>query len=439
MQLRRHKDIVAFRSENSAPIAFHARNLEVAAVSDELWNSMAPTSFDNGFIMSMLPQEGGVDAEAYDALEQWHVEESTTAKIQKFPQTVRSLTLNVTQLCNLHCTYCAAGGDGTYGDPVARLSIEKTLPQIEFFIKKLKDGETFSITFLGGEPLLYPQAIAAIAERASEVALARGVQTSFTIITNATLIDDKKLDLLKSFKPNFVISIDGPPETHDLARPQKNGKGSGELALRGFSFLESRKEEFGKITLHAVFSKSNLEVMKAYNFFVTLKADYFEFTFDITESDKSLNEKFMHEMSMVAELAYATGGEAALRKINLFNGYFNALDGQTKTENHCGSGKSLLSIDSRNKVFACPLDISNKSMQVGEGLNIDAQKLQDLESPFIQKNNCDNCWARFLCGGGCLFAHKTMTGNKHKKHFSYCERTRFLIGLTLGFYEKART
>lgn len=438
MQLRRHKDIIAIKNGATAPVAFHARNLEVASISEETWNSMAPSTFDNGFVMSMLPTEKGVDADAYASLESWQADDSSEVRTRNFGSTIKSLTLNVTQLCNLHCTYCAAGGDGTYGDPVAKISVDKTLPQIQFFLDKLAEGSSFTITFLGGEPLLYPEALKAIALYTRNAAQTKGIKTNFNVITNATLMNEKCLDALTAIKANITVSIDGPPENHDRARPQRNGEGSSKAALAGLNLLLSRKEDLGKVLIHAVFSKTNLEVEKAYRFFSEFPVDAYEFTFDIMEGDAQINKTFMGEMARVAELAYSRGGEAELRKISMFDAYFSSLDSQMRSENHCGSGKSLLSIDSNNKIYACPLDVGSKSNVVGVQQEIDAEKLKDLQDPFIEKNNCQNCWARFLCGGGCLFAHKSLTGNKHRKHFSYCERTRYLISLSLLYYEQSR-
>ncbi|XGC80396.1 radical SAM protein [Bdellovibrio bacteriovorus] len=438
MQLRRHKDIIAIKNGATAPVAFHARNLEVAAISEEAWDSMAPTTFDNGFVMNMLPTEKGVDAEAYSSLEGWDSENSALAVTRNFGSKITSLTLNVTQLCNLHCTYCAAGGDGTYGDPITKIAVDKTLPQIEFFINKLSEGSSFTITFLGGEPLLYPEALKAIADHALKLGGAKGIRTNFNVITNATLVNDKCLEILTSIKANVTVSIDGPPENHDKARPQKNGEGSSKAAIAGLQKLLSRKNELGKILIHAVFSKKNLEVERAYRFFAEFPVNAFEFTFDITESDATANSIFMNEMARVAELAYRRGGETELRKISMFDAYFRALDDQQRTENHCGSGKSLLSIDSNNKIYACPLDVGQKSNQVGLAQEIQSEKLAELQNPLIEKNNCQTCWARYLCGGGCMFVHKTLTGNKHRKHISFCERTRYLISLTLLYYEHSR-
>ena len=439
MIMRRHKDIVAFKSGVTAPVvAFHARNLEVAQLSAEAWDSMAPATFTNPFSVNMEPFEAGVDAQALTSLNDWHEENNPQAYTRSFGEAVKTLTLNVTQICNLHCSYCAAGGDGTYGDPVAKISLEKTLPQLNYFISRLQKNDVFSIIFLGGEPLLYPEALKHIADYTQQLCAEKEVAASFTVITNGTLLTQKALDILCSIKAHITISIDGAPEEHDKARPQKNGKGSAEQAYQGLNALLARKSELGEILVHSVFSRFNLEVEKAYLYLSQFPVDRFEFTFDVTEADQDANQKFIAEMEKVAAIAFNKGGETELRKISLFNSYFDALDSQRRTENHCGTGKSLLSIDSNNKVFACPLDVGRQNEQVGEGSELNSEALNALSQNLVEKNNCQTCWARFLCGGGCLFVHKSLTGNKHKKHVSFCERTRSLIALSLLYYERSR-
>ncbi|MFM6930084.1 MAG: radical SAM protein [Bdellovibrio sp.] len=421
------------------PVAFHARNLEVAQISDSAWESMAPTTFNNGFVMNMESNEAGVNSAALSSLDEWDQESSLEAKTINLGSTIRNLTLNVTQICNLHCTYCAAGGDGTYGDPITRISIERTLPQIQFFLNKLTPGERFSITFLGGEPLLYPEAIQLIGEYTKQVAAEKSINASFTVITNGTLINERTISALIAIKANVTVSIDGAPEEHDKARPQKNGQGSSAEVISGLKRVLENKEHLGRINLHAVFNRNNLEVEKAYRFFSELNADTYEFTFDVTESDPKANQRFMEEMTRTAELAFSQGGEGELRKIVLFDHYFESLDEQLRTENHCGTGKSLLSLDSNNKIYACPLDVGHKKELVGENDIVSQDALNYLQKSLIEANNCQNCWARFLCGGGCLFVHKSLSGDKHKKHISFCERTRYLISLAVMYYEKSRT
>jgi uncharacterized protein len=418
---RQYKDLVAYRPVKGPPIAFHSRNLEVAEISEELWIAFS--------------EEG---APLRSVLNAWNAEDSGSVKTQNLGAKVKTLTINVTQICNLHCHYCAAGGDGTYGDPVRQISIEKTFPQIRFFMEKLEIGETFSFVFLGGEPLLYPEALRGLAQYASDLSQKKNIKVSFHIITNGTLIDQKFVDLMEGLRPSLTLSMDGDPETNDRVRPQKNGLGSSSQGLAGLRILLANKEKFGSLTIHSVFNRKNLDPLQAYIFFRQFQVDSFEMTFDVTEKDEQANQIFIEQMKKVAQLAFSKGGESELRRIAMFNDVFRILDGQTKKMNHCGSGKSLLSLDARNQIFACPLEVSDKTTQVGSGTQVNQEKLERLQSALIDLNNCGRCWARHLCGGGCLYSHKATTGNAHTKHPTYCERTRSLIIEAISYYKQTR-
>ncbi len=424
MEFRHYKDIIALKLENRAPLAFHARNLEVAEISEQLWSAMKETS-------SLLPE--------LEELKGWEAQENPDAKPATRSTGIRSLTINVTQICNLKCTYCAAGGDGTYGAAQTKISVEKTLPQLKFFLERIPQGETFHVSFLGGEPLLYPEGIQAIGSYVLSETSLRNISARFSIVTNGTLINEKTLGVLKNIKADVTVSLDGPAEINDQVRPMKNGKGSTEQVVQGLRELIAAKNELGSITLHGVFSRSNLEVLAAYRFFRSFEVDKFEFTYSVEEKDQNSNLEFVSQMNLIAEEAYQRGGEKELRRIALFDQYFRALDTQQRTENYCGAGKSFLVIDARNNIFTCPWDVGIKEEQVGSGTHLDNAKMNAYEKPLIEQNNCQNCWARFLCGGGCMFIHKKATGNKHVKDDQFCNRTRSLIATTLFYYTQCRT
>ncbi|MFN8845231.1 MAG: radical SAM protein [Bdellovibrionales bacterium] len=434
LEIRRYLDIVAFKKGQSPPFALHSDALQVAEISDEIWNSMPSTEFS---VAEKPEQLNFQNLSAEQDLKDWQnhstVEPSTEDSRNKF-----NLTLNITQICNLHCSYCAAGGDGTYGDPVAQLSVEKTLPQIEFFMNRVSSGGEFNITFLGGEPLLYPHALQAIALFTQRLGSEKNLNTGFQIITNATLINSEVLNLLSTFKPTLTVSIDGPAEINDLQRPQKKGGGSTAAALHGLQQLLARKNEFGPVLVHSVFNRLHTNVEKVWDFFRQLPVDKMEFTFDITEKDETANQNFIDSFKSTAQKAFSLGGEKELRRIQFYDIYFEQLDSQIKRKNHCGSGKSLLSLDSRNQVYLCPLEVSHKDRLIGQENNINWGKLKTLEKPLIELNNCSDCWARFLCGGGCMFNHESLTGDKHVKHPTYCLRTRHLLSDVILYYKSSR-
>lgn len=424
MEQRRFKDIVAFKwKQGDKPLAFHARNLEIAEISDQTWEEM------KGEVSS---------SDILKELDAWEQEINPEVRSGKMNFEIKSLTINVTQVCNLKCTYCAAGGDGSYGSPQTKINVEKTLPQLKFFLEKIPHGCSFRITFLGGEPLLYPEGIEEIAKYVQLVSAERNIQAQFSIVTNGTLLTEKNISLLKKIKANVTVSLDGPKDINDQARPKKGGSGSTTSVLEGLQKLTTDKDSLGTISVHGVFNKNNLNLFKAYEFYKTLNADSYGFTYSVEENDEASNKEFIAQMNLIAEKAFTEGGEAELRKISSFDQYFSALDNQQQTENFCGAGKSFLMMDSKNSLFTCPWDVGNSEEQVGEGTYLSQERLNKYTAPLIEQNKCQACWARFLCGGGCMFIHKKATGQKNLKDAQFCFRTRSLISTAFLYYKLSR-
>ncbi|MEQ1722985.1 MAG: radical SAM protein [Pseudobdellovibrio sp.] len=408
----------------------------MAEISEESFQEMTEISLLSGEIPS---SRDTVDEEARLALSNWDEEQNSAAKSGKFEFGVRSITLNVNQICNLKCVYCAAGGDGTYGSPANQISIEKTLPQLKMLLSELKEGMKFSLTFVGGEPLIHPEAVKAIYEYVTEKCLKVLALPNFTIVTNGTLIDEKTSNILKSMKINILISLDAVKEINDVVRPSKNNESSTDMTLNGLAKLSKDRGEILSIGIASVCSIDNVDLVKNYRFFKTLNPDWLEFNFSYSERSQELNKKYIEQMKLIAEIAWKSGGEAELRKIKDFNHYFKLLDSQQKVENHCGAGKSYFVIDAKNKLYTCPWVVGQKEEVVGDEDSIKIESLKNYSKPLIELNNCQTCWARYLCGGGCMYINKAHSGSKHTKSISFCERTRSLIVLALMYYKLARS
>jgi uncharacterized protein len=433
MELRRHKDILALRMADGQTLALHARNLQVAEISPEAWELMPQVALNES-----LPVFAASSSSAAEELEFWNQEEDSGVTEDRTKFGIRSLTINVTQICNLHCTYCAAGGDGTYGDAVKKISIEKTLPQIRFFLDQIPPGEHFHIAFLGGEPLLYPDALRALGEYTLEESKKRGITASFKVTTNGTLINDKAIEALAAIGCNVTVSLDGPAETNDLQRVGKNGKGTFEDVMKGLNRLIENKSRIGSLGLHAVFNEKNLSVEKTWRLFSALPVDHMEFTYTVSQPDSKATAIFNTEIATVARLAWEKGGEAELLRIANFGEIFERLDNQRRRMNHCGLGKNLMVVDARNKLWSCPWTVGIKGNQLGEGTVLDDETLAPLQRSQIETNGCGTCWARFLCGGGCSFIHGSTNGSLESKKIDFCERTRYLIGLAMVYYHRSR-
>ena len=441
MQLKRFKDIIAVKNDTNfgqlnTIVAFHASNLEVAEISEEAFEQMSEINLLTGEIPE---QRVPSDIESFNALEEWSAENNPNAKDGRIEFGIRSVSINVNQICNLKCAYCAAGGDGTYGEATKQISVEKTLPQLKFFISKLQPGASFSISFIGGEPLLHPVAVKAIYDYVNNESAKHQVIPNMKIVTNGTLLRGDTLEILRSMKINLTISFDGIKENNDVLRPSKDGSSTTDKIIDGLNKLKQDKGEISSINFSSITCKGNEEIFENYIYLKNFNPDSFEFVFANDEKDLEIQKKHISGLNKILAFAWKLGGEKELRKIKSVDHYFHVIDHQQKTQNFCGAGKSYLMIDSKNQLYSCVWDANYKSEMVGKDDQLDMVKIGKLSKSLIDLNNCQTCWARHICGGGCMHINRSHSGDKHKKNNLFCERTRNLILTTIMYYKLARS
>lgn len=439
LELRRHNDIIAFKADSDAITAFHAYNLEVAEISAESFAQMTPIPVTTGEIPTVKVPDNNEEKEAFEALSEWNSEVNSNAKDGKINFGIRSITLNINQICNLKCLYCAAGGDGTYGQPSTQISIEKTLPQLKFFLKQLQPGQKFTISFVGGEPLLHPEALHVLYSYVVDESAKLNITPLMQVVTNGTLLKGKVLDIIRSMKIQLIISIDGPKEFNDISRPSKSGESSTDLTLAGIQAISTDRGQISSLVFSAVYSNKSPNLLDTYKFFKSLNPDFIDFAFENAEPSVDLQSKFINELNLVAAEAFKSGGESELRKIRKFDYYFSLLDRQQRVENHCGAGKTYLSIDAKNKIYSCVWETGKKDELVGQNEQLNHTELAKYSKSLVELNNCQTCWARNLCGGGCMAINKAHNGDKHKKDKMFCERIRSLLLTAIMYYKISRT
>jgi len=131
--------------------------------------------------------------------------------------------------CNLACTYCFEGqrkGRHYLSD--------QTADNLLVFIRDHgpPGRKEVNVTFYGGEPLLSLEMIVSLAGRIGVLAAAAGVPFSFSLITNGTLLTRDRVERLRPLGLKSArVTLDGPRETHDTARPFRTGKGSYDAIL----------------------------------------------------------------------------------------------------------------------------------------------------------------------------------------------------------------
>src|SRR5215216_2591378 len=106
----RFSDLAVIQSDEGKVYGFHPYRLELAQLDESTLKAIQ--SFQAGQNSNQVLQN-------LDELKSWLNETSNSLTGDALPDIkTQVLSLNISQICNLKCTYCAAGGDGTYGSSV---------------------------------------------------------------------------------------------------------------------------------------------------------------------------------------------------------------------------------------------------------------------------------------------------------------------------------
>ena len=124
--------------------------------------------------------------------------------------------------CNFACEYCYEGS--LKGKPAMT---QETSAEVMAFVKsRLGLGvKKIKAVFFGGEPLLYVTRLKEIAGGLQRIALAKGLEFHFSLVTNGSLLKRSLvLELIPLGLDAAKVTLDVLQENHDQQRPFRSGK-----------------------------------------------------------------------------------------------------------------------------------------------------------------------------------------------------------------------
>ena len=164
------------------------------------------------------------------------------------------VTILTTYSCNFRCVYCFEESvkENMFLDKDTSELLINWL--IDIFGKR--NFKKIFLVYYGGEPLLNTPPIYHISSEIKKYSEKRGIEFSFGIITNGSLIKPELVDeLLVLGLKNIRISIDGDREAHDKKRPFSDGRPSFDLIINN---IKSVIDKVG-IGIAGNFDRENLE------------------------------------------------------------------------------------------------------------------------------------------------------------------------------------
>jgi uncharacterized protein len=364
------------------------------------------------------------------------------------PVPLATMVLNVTNQCNLACTYCYEYGedkivDTTNGKQPKFMSLETAKQSVEFMLKEAGASPTAHLTFFGGETLLnFPvlkETITYARQRAAEL----GKDVDFSLTTNATLL---KPDVIKYLVENHVgvtISFDGPPEVQNKFRVFHNGTGSYDIVAPKIKELLARHRT-RPVGARVTLTSGNLDVRKIYQH-LTEEFGFREVGFaPVTTSanrEYALDEQGYHHMLAQFTALAEEFKEAAIA--GRHHGFSNVKE--TIQEIHqgmskaypCGAGLGLMGVSTSGDVALCHRFAGSDDHKLGtvaDGVDRAAQAAFLDRHHLANKTDCSTCWARPVCSGGCYHEAHTRYGDTTKANLHYCDWIRAWTDVCLKVY-----
>ncbi len=330
---------------------------------------------------------------------------------------VKALCIHICHDCNLRCRYCFAD-EGAYHSEREFMSEQTAKKAIDFLIENSGNRKILEVDFFGGEPLMCLQTIKNVVAYAREKGEKAGKKFLFTTTTNALLLDDDAIDFFNREMENVVLSLDGRREVHDAIRKTKNGKGSFDLVINNIKkFVRSRGDK--NYYVRGTFTSKNLDFSKDVIFLAESGFDSISMEPVVTDID-DLAIKEEHLPAICAE--YENLCDKYLEKYDKGEGFnffhFNIdLEGGVclqKRVSACGAGNEYFSVVPNGDIYPCHQFAGNKDFLMG---NVYEGKLnEEIRGKFANnclftRKGCEDCFAKFICSGGCSANNYNFTGD----------------------------
>ena len=378
-------------------------------------------------------------------------------------QDIQQMSLEVTQDCNLHCHYCAHSGGYADRRGHGTRSMSRSVAQaaIDFFFRENRNREQhFSLGFYGGEPLLQFPLLKFCIEYARSLPWQCPEALSFSMTTNATLLDDEAVRFLVDHEVNVSITLDGPVEDHDAHRMDRNGRGSFTKVMAGLRRFNEIAPGYQNLSISCVLAPSS-DLLRINDFFVQ-RRDLFRqiMTSSVTNGHQTLFQEYLGDLDQQGQqqaILYRRYVEAHLQPgesvpdrpdmtfvRQLFERDFLSLQrrpiaaqpaSEIEVPGTCLPGKRKIFVDVEGKLHTCERIRNSCSIgDVWNGFDVPAVKrLHDEYVALMNREECLNCWAVHFCPA--CFANMAEDGRLSlERTQSLCQDTRDSLARTLRAY-----
>ncbi len=359
----------------------------------------------------------------------------------------RAVDVFVSADCNLSCGYCW-NKRGNFGGRAMRMTAETGRAVVDFLVQQ--GDASVDLLLFGGEPLLDVEFLEGFLTYAGERCAEHGKPVRFLANTNGTLLDDRRIDLIRRFGIATSVSFDGCREVQDRNRPGRNGRATYDAVTRG---LWRYAHAMGtmppvRVTM-SPYSRSWIETFEHLRAMgVTSVATAWSFGDEDTVLDPrfawSSEEKAAraHE-NLVAFAAhyldYLCGldeGEPVCNEM-FFSGFVSQAFKGLRCHNCSMYSGANLAFGADGSIYPCMDAMAHPHMRMGdvfEGISDTGPLCAAATRMVDELPECAGCWIKYLCAGGCFVEnHRYEDGYAFAPDRNECEASRRSLEVALAF------
>lgn len=321
---------------------------------------------------------------------------------------IKALCLHVAHTCNLNCSYCFASQGKYHGDR-ALMSFEVGKRALDFLIENSGSRTNLEVDFFGGEPLMNWDVVKELVKYARSQEGPCHKNFRFTLTTNGMLIDDDVIDFANKEMSNVVLSLDGRKEIHDRLRVDYAGNGSYDRIVP--KFQELVKSRGGKnYYMRGTFTHTNPDFTK--DIFHMADLGFTELSMEpVVASPDDPAALTASDIEIVKEQYEILAKEMLRREkegrpITFYHYMLDLTEGPCiyKRISGCGSGTEYMAVTPWGDLYPCHQFVGDEKYKLGDiwnGVTSDSLREQFRSCNAYSRSECNDCWAKFYCSGGC--------------------------------------
>ncbi|MGV8124586.1 MAG: radical SAM protein [Candidatus Xenobiia bacterium LiM19] len=411
------------------------------------------------------------------------MEEEERKRHNILPPLIRIIVSN-TSACNLACRYCYNRFEDTKDSFESRLSLsEENIRAALIALGRLSCAATdLEILFIGGEPLLRFDLIQYAAKVRATLPELAGKKVRLFLITNGTLLDRDIMDFCSSQNIHIKLSIDGNRERHDMNRLFPDRRGTyvdifSRLPDYFYHYTHPSKavtatvDSFGDDLVPTVehlvsLGFMQIELTELYGCSedismppdasakagkvpgnsavdgeisgISTSAEVESESCEEPLSDEE-KERLERNYSALTQLIYLKIRSRKYLHLIPFYDPLYFLHSRFKKVYPCRTGFDSVALFADGVFYPCHHYMGDVAFSLGDlAAGLSREKLNSLRRPVYDREQCRECWGRFLCGGECYHRAMVEGDDMYGRYERSCYRKKVLFREVIYLYHRLK-